>query len=278
MNRYLLLTYFLISFVARGKSEDSLVYPLHAYDSSNSVSQDDDTEIDEDLDTSNKSRGIVESDISIHSYDSQVQKKFRPNFKTNYKGSEFQYEAIVHQSSLWESFKRWVIRLIRDLFGTTDPIKAGEWFDNFVHFLAFLIIGVVIYFIAKALLHKEGTWIFRGSKNRRIDYTDLNASIDKIDFQKLIEKAKLENDHRTMVRYYHIWILRTMAERNHIVWDINKTNSDYFYEIKDKKIKEQFRKQSYLYDYIWYGEFEIKEDEAAQAERHFVDSMMKLDT
>ena len=50
-----------------------------------------------------------------------------------------------------------------------------------------------------------------------------------------------------------------MSEKGIIEWDIEKTNSDYLYEIKNETRRDEFAYLSYLYNYIWYGEFELDE-------------------
>ncbi|MDP2158837.1 MAG: DUF4129 domain-containing protein, partial [Flavobacterium sp.] len=54
-----------------------------------------------------------------------------------------------------------------------------------------------------------------------------------------------------------------------IEWDVEKTNSDYLYEIQNPAIKSQFEYVSYLYNYIWYGEFELDEVTFIKAKKAF---------
>jgi hypothetical protein len=53
--------------------------------------------------------------------------------------------------------------------------------------------------------------------------------------------------------------LKVLANKAIIEWHFEKTNSDYFNEIKDPQIKLRFKRVSHIYDYIWYGEFSIDE-------------------
>mgnify|MGYP006155083877 FL=1 len=60
-----------------------------------------------------------------------------------------------------------------------------------------------------------------------------------------------------------------MSAKQLIEWDVEKTNSDYLYEIKNTSIKSQFEYVSYLYNYIWYGEFELDEVTFVKAKKAF---------
>lgn len=44
-----------------------------------------------------------------------------------------------------------------------------------------------------------------------------------------------------------------------IDWHYDKTNSDYLKEIKNDNTKQLFKRASYVYDYIWYGDFPVDE-------------------
>ena len=78
---------------------------------------------------------------------------------------------------------------------------------------------------------------------------------------------------RLSIRYYYLWLLKSMAEKNWIVWDIEKTNTDYLYELQRPAHREAFTYLSYLYNHIWYGEFEINEAEFEQIERSFIEAI-----
>jgi hypothetical protein len=60
-----------------------------------------------------------------------------------------------------------------------------------------------------------------------------------------------------------------MSEKGIIKWDIEKTNSDYLYEITNETRRDEFAYLSYLYNYIWYGEFELDEATFEKAKTAF---------
>jgi hypothetical protein len=124
--------------------------------------------------------------------------------------------------------------------------------------LAIALILFVIYLIVKSIMNKEGQWIF-GKKSDRsvIRYDEIEKNLHLVDFEKLIKDSIKLDEKRLTIRYYYLWLLKKMSEKQVIEWDIEKTNSDYLYEIKNEKLKEQFGYVSYLYNYIWYGEFDI---------------------
>jgi hypothetical protein len=136
--------------------------------------------------------------------------------------------------------------------------------------IAVLIVVFVIYMIVKAIMNKEGQWIFgRNSDKKGIHYSEIEKNLHLVDFEKLIQKALEADEKRLIIRYYYLWLLKKMSAKQMIVWDIEKTNSDYLYEIKEQSQKEDFAYLSYLYNYIWYGEFELDEATFLKAKTAF---------
>jgi len=65
-------------------------------------------------------------------------------------------------------------------------------------------------------------------------------------------------------------LLKSLSDKNTIEWDIEKTNSDYIREIKDNKLKQDFQFLSYIFEYSWYGEFELNDNDFSKAEAAFL--------
>ena len=97
----------------------------------------------------------------------------------------------------------------------------------------------------------------------------VEENIHTIDFKEIIQQSKSNKEYRLTIRYYYLWLLKSLSDKEIIEWDIEKTNSDYLYEIKNSAIKSQFEYVSYLYNYIWYGEFELDEVTFIKAKKAF---------
>ena len=74
----------------------------------------------------------------------------------------------------------------------------------------------------------------------------------------LIIKAEEANDYRLAIRLHYLKSLRLLDTLGKIIWRSGKTNHDYLLEIKDTELKEEFDNLSYIYEYSWYGQFEIE--------------------
>lgn len=211
----------------------------------------------------------TEKDIQIDS-DTIETKTFPKNFKKKYTDSDFVYEYKTPEKNWWDHFKEWLASILNNLFRFSSDEASMNFVSILLKVLAVLIVVFVIYLIAKALINKDGQWIFGKDANKKtIYYSDIEKNIHLLDFEKLIAASIESGEKRIAVRYYYLWLLKVMAQNHYIEWDIEKTNSDYLYEIQGPAHKEEFTYLSYLYNYIWYGEFEIDETMFRKAENRF---------
>jgi hypothetical protein len=187
-----------------------------------------------------------------------------------YSGEDYVYERTIENSGWWTRFKQWLNDLFKDIFNLTREGQASNATDMALNIAGAIIFLLVIYFVFRAVMNKEGTWVFGKSSDKSIiPVTDLENNIHVIDFKKLIEEAEGENNFRLAIRYYYLWLLKLLAQAEIIEYDVEKTNSDYQNEITQDTIKKEFAYTSYLYNYIWYGEFNVNSTEFDKAKHAF---------
>lgn len=207
----------------------------------------------------------------------QQPRTFSSGLKSRYKDEAFVYERKAEAQSTWERFLAWLGRLWDSLFGHSGKIDHGlSWTGILIRVVAVLLVGFMVYMIVRAILNKEGMWIF-GRSSRKIDgYEITEEDIAGMDFPKLINTTQQSGNYRMAVRYYYLWLLRSLADREIIAWHTDKTNTDYSYEIKNDGLRREFEFLSYIYDYSWYGEFEVDADAYAKAEKAFLKTINTL--
>ena len=214
------------------------------------------------LEVKNDSLQIDDSNIPIRSFD---------DFSERYIGEDFVYERTQENSGWWTRFKQWLSGLIRDLFDIKSQGQASDITNWSIKIAGIIIFLLVIYFIFKAVVNDEGKWVFGKSSDKKIiPVTDIENNIHSTDFDKLVNDAEAENNFRLAIRYYYLWLLKYLTDSEVIEYDVEKTNSDYFNEIKTEETKKDFAYTSYLYNYIWYGEFNVNQLQYAKAKDAFV--------
>lgn len=197
-------------------------------------------------------------------------KKLDADFKKRYTDVAFVYEFKTPEKNAWDRFKDWLANFFKNLFKFSDEKAAANFVYYFIRVVAIAIIVGVIYMLVKAIMNQEGQWIFgKSSDKKTLKYDEVERNLQSVDFEKLIASSLQDGNERLTIRYYYLWLLKKMAQNGTIQWDIEKTNSDYSYEIKNPETRETFDYLSYLYNNIWYGEFEMNNNTFEKAKLAF---------
>jgi len=184
---------------------------------------------------------------------------FTENIKEKYNDKEFQYtEEEIEE---------------------TEPEKpsAGEsaFVGAFLFFIStifpFLLGGIIIFIILKTLLGTETNfWNFKKSKKivaKKLIYED--EDIHETDIDGLLQNAIQNKEYRLAIRYYYLSVLKTLSDKKLIDYHKDKTNSEYLFEIENTATRTDFSYLSYVYSYVWYGDFPIDETNFKLAESKY---------
>jgi hypothetical protein len=180
-------------------------------------------------------------------------RQFREDWRENYNSALFDYTEIQSQEK--EQAYNW------DLSG----------FFNVLAFLAKLIgyalIVLVIYLVVRAIFTDSGITIqgFRRKKSEVRDVQDTEITMDE-DWLKRAQDAKKSGDLKLAVRYYFLAYLKQLHEEEQIDFHKDKSNREYKYEISDFGKRNEFNVLSRVFDYCWYGEFEIDAEQFSRVE------------
>jgi hypothetical protein len=133
------------------------------------------------------------------------------------------------------------------------------------HFIFWaIVIGAFVAIIVMYLMSNK-VWLF-SSGSKKI-YTeekppeDASGNIFTIDFELQINRALEASNYRLATRLLFLRLLRSMSERNIIQYEADKTNMDYLFELSRTKYFKDFSQASRHYEYVWYGNFDVKQNQ-----------------
>ncbi|MBX2846164.1 MAG: hypothetical protein KTR13_08110 [Saprospiraceae bacterium] len=182
------------------------------------------------------------------------------------KKRDYKYFQRERKTTWLDKFFRWLAEKLQ--------IKVGNpGFGAFFKFLKWLLIivlsGVIIYVLAKML--RLGLFTVKDDQKTKEDipFEELEKNIHEVDFDPLIEEAKATGNYRAAVRLLYLKSLRQLSDRSLIKWSLEKTNKDYFYEIKSDNVKNKYKQLASLFEYVWYGEFDVDQVSYYQIEELF---------
>lgn len=205
------------------------------------------------------------SDVTPVSFDPSKTEKYQND-------PYFDYFEKIEEDNLWEKFKRWLYRVWVNfwtwLFG---DFKSNSFLYFLYQAMPYLIIGGIVIFLVWLFYRlNPGSGLFYSKEEAKVFFTEEEKIIKSEDIQALIDDALANNNYRLAVRYYFLLILKSLSEKEIINYQFDKTNSDYIREIKQQSISTQFKKSAFIYEYVWYGNFEVSETDFTKAKYQFV--------
>ena len=189
-------------------------------------------------------------------------RKFKDNFRKKYETEDFNYKPNKPQKTGWDGLGKW----LRDLFGN----QSGFWAGVLIKLFGFLVLGFVLYIIISYFISKEGNFIFRKKqKTISIEDEEIIENIHEIDFREKLINAEQNKNFRLAVRYQFLNVLKKLSDKKQIDWNVEKTNHDYLKELKNDSSKNIFTELLYIFEYVWYGEFDVNEETYHQLKNKF---------
>ncbi len=203
----------------------------------------------------------------------QQNRTFDTHFKERYADKKYDYEGkkVVTNtepgSGNYEKYKNGNPTIKESNNDGNLQINLGPF-----SWIFYIAIFIAVLYLVYILLNEGGTGLFSSKGHKKIEnVTEITSeNIENTDIHALINRAENNHDYRLAIRYYYLLVLKTLTLKNHIKFEDDKTNAEYLNETQGKPYGKDFAYTSYLYNYIWYGEFPLNTMQYAKAKHDFV--------
>ena len=188
-----------------------------------------------------------------------VVSEFEENIKERYQNNDFNYNindtgGVNLIQSLLSKFFKW----LSDIFGIDIDFVDYRTLEIIVYSL--LGLGS-LYLFLKFMFQSPVGSVFKTEEQEIEGFNYGEENIIEVNFENLVARALKQNNYRLATRYMYLKSLKILSKKGIIDWHYDKTNSDYFNEITNESTKNCFKRISHIYDYVWYGEFDINEEQ-----------------
>ena len=179
------------------------------------------------------------------------------------KQQAFQYDKLKEPAiSLWDRFWSWFWFKIGQLLSTKQG-KNTAWI-----LLVIFVAAMVALFVFKLSgMNKNG--LFGRKSGKGLQYIIGSDDINSIVFEEAIAAAEASGNYRLSVRLLYLQTLKSMSDKGHINWQINKTNTDYINEVGSRPWVTAFKELTNDFEYTWYGETLIDKETYAVLQQKF---------
>jgi hypothetical protein len=154
------------------------------------------------------------------------------------------------------------------------PMYLQPWFRNLVWVVIVAsFIGVIIWFLVASDVR-----LFR-KKPKAVSAeadTPLADDLFSIDYDLELQKRISASDYRPGVRLMYLHILRLMADKEIIVYKMERTNSEYLKEVFRSPYYREFFSLTRNFEYVWYGNFDITEQVFNKIRQEYISLKNKL--
>lgn len=185
--------------------------------------------------------------------------------------SRFQYKEEKPEIPTW--FARilmWLGEMISKLIGGVTTSGSAS-----------IIVGIAIIILIIVIIMKLAGVKFKALLGKKkLDTPEVeiyNENVHEMSFDTLINEALAKKDYRLAVRFLYLRNLKMLTDKGVIKWSSNKTNYSYQYEIRDSAVRSKFLETTFIFDYVWYGEFELDGTKYLQAQE-LMESLAKTMT
>ena len=190
-----------------------------------------------------------------------VQQITENDLETYKNDDAFNYIETVANDSIFQNIKRWLKNILQSIFEAIFGVGNVSGILYFIfNIVPYIILAILLFFLVKFFLKVNSRSIISGKqKLATVKFTEDEHIIKNEDINALISDAVAQQNFRLAIRYYYLLSLKSLTNKELIVWQQQKTNTDYISEIGTVTLKTDFKAITKIYDYVWYGEFEIDE-------------------
>ncbi len=202
----------------------------------------------------------IEEDVLYDDSDVKEQSISEESLESYKSDKDFNYiEEENDNESAWEKFKAWLRNILTKFWEAIFGVGSASGFLYFVfRILPYILLGILVYLLVRFFLKVNSNAVVTASKEKgSISYSEEEEIIKTQDIPALIKDAIRNKNYRLAIRYYYLFVLKQLTDHDIIAWQAQKTNEDYIKELNTLSIRSDFENITRIYDYVWYGEFDV---------------------
>lgn len=190
-----------------------------------------------------------------------------PEIIKRYEQDDFVYsENIKDKISLLQR----ILSRISEWLGDIMPDNRYKFNKEFGYVFAFLALIALAFILYKVLYNKNQYFI---KHEREEDALDTLAYVERnlmnSDLRKYIKDAIEQKNYALGIRYLQLLNIQKLAQAGHIQWKHSKTNAEFANEIQNNALRGGFEECTRIFDYVWFGQFELNTSDFSQYEQLF---------
>ncbi len=156
-----------------------------------------------------------------------------------------------------------------------DPgplFKLIDWMSKsaLMRWILYLFLGAVIIFALYQIMVVNDFFIFSRKKKGGDGSEDIPPEeLASRNLDDMLNRAMAAGDYRLATRLLYFKTLQFLHSRNIIQLNAKSTNQDYIRQTQKTNRGNHFRQLTRIYEYAWYGEYAVSEQQFEQIHKNF---------
>ena len=137
-----------------------------------------------------------------------------------------------------------------------NPIFGEGTGAAFARFLLITLGAIAIALLVRSILGYGRIKDKKITRNTEagINIQKIEENIHEADLEDYIDQAKVEGNFNLAIRLYYLAILKELSLQKIIKWKVDKTNSQYLWEMRGHDQVDEFRTLTRIFERSWYGD------------------------
>lgn len=149
-----------------------------------------------------------------------------------------------------------------------DPV--GDFLsDSSVRTIIYIILGVILVLIIYRIVVVNNLFMTPASRKRIEESEEPQTEIDDNNLDTKVQQAIREKNYRLAIRFMYLKTLRSLNEKGWIRYHAQATNNEYINQVHHYGAGNEFRFLTHVYEYVWYGEFALTEEQFNKVQQNF---------
>ncbi len=183
---------------------------------------------------------------------------------------DYRYVEEVAPQSLWAEFMQWLSEKLAKLFDVSDRETLSSILGVSIKIVLWALgIFAVAMLIYSLLRFGSFNFIVKKHDSQTINFRKLEEQVLETDWAELIAQESAAGRYNTAVHLLFLQTLQILHRKSLIVWEKNKTASDYRRELIAHGRDTAFSQLSNYYNYAWFGDAEMDSARYSQIEQSF---------
>lgn len=172
--------------------------------------------------------------------------------------------AYANDAAYWIKEKKKVYR--RSFWDYVFEFFASDT----IRVIFYILLTAFIIFVLYRIIVVNDLFIFYSSKKNKKVFEETGLTeLDPEVIDQKIQEAINQKKYNAAVRFLYLKTLYILDDKRAIQFHAQATNNEYLSQMSKHKMNQEFRFLTQVYEYVWYGKFELSEQQFSLVHHNF---------